>query len=371
MSEVKQTKAQINKNFRTRLFEQFLIDHGLIVDSTYSSYSYLQIRLPRPVSEAYPRPETSYSSHLEEFETKHFGKFHIDNSVASNLLITDKKLLKSDYSTLNNEVRWIFISKLLDVYQQNISEEDFIKLLDKKDSKDKYDSEKDIKIIINYLISNQPQYLFNYINRNKFLSSYFNLLPSVFDSNILNSVQRTEIFNSLMKIDKLQSVSNQNIFYKISNTYIENPEQYYNKFNTISQDKREDFLTISDSTIKIEIDYIAVNSLNLEAREYTDKKQVIILLEKTLEKLNNFKEQLNYKNYSFDKREENFSVYFTGKDIKSHAIKRVLNLTIEKTFKENKWSDALDVKISNAEILHCSLTEALTDLKDNPSKRKI
>lgn len=370
MSEPKKTKAQINKEFRTKLFEQFLIAHGLIIDSTYS-FSYLKIRLPRPISEAYPRLETSYSSHLEDFEDKTFSKFHVDNSVAPNLFIKDKELLKSDYIILNNEVRLVFISKLLDIYQQNISEEDFIKLLDKKDSKDKYDPEKDMKIILYYLISSQPQSLFKYINRHKFLLLYFNLLPGIFDTNIITSFQKTEIFNNLMKIDKLQNVSNQNIIYKILNTYIENPEQYYNKFKTISQEKNVEFLDIKDSTIKIEIDYIVVNSLNIQSREYTNKQEVIILLEKTLEKLNEFKEQLNYENYSFDKRDENFAIYFTGKNIKTDSIKRALNLIIQKTFKENKWSDAWNIKISNAEILHCYLMEDLEETKEGKIKRKI
>lgn len=361
----KKSKSEIAKEFRAKIFGEFLSRYDLIIDKTY--FDYYEIRNKKDIK------ENNYISYLEEIDSLSINSFNLKLEIYKKI-IPESEWLPEDakYEDKTRQLSLVFSHQLLNIFKNNLEPEVFIKFLDRKITKEKYEKITDIKSIIYYLEDNDKNLLFDFIKRPKFLMQYYTeVLEQVFVHSITDQEKRLEILDKLTNIDILKDNSNQNIIYKILNKYIDNPQEHYYKFPNITQEKNTDFFVQADKTIKIEIDFISLNSYNVNGRDYTHRNDIMAILQGNLKSMNNFKESFGFDSYSFDTSEDNFSFYFTGKNLKEIPIKKALNSLITRSLDQKGRYQATQVILTNAEVMHVLLNEDLKSEKKITAVKKI
>ena len=137
----------------------------------------------------------------------------------------------------------------------------------------------------------------------------------------------------------------------ILNKYIDKPEEHYHHFKTIKEDEVKSFVDASlDKTIKVNFDFLSINSFNLKNKEYTSKEHFIKIIEKSLEEINNFQSELDFNEYLFNKDFEAPVAYFTGNNPNQKIIVKALDFWIEKALNENNFFNAINQKLSKEVI---------------------
>lgn len=356
-------KLEIETEFKTNLFKEFLSQHSLIIDKLYYSDGFKIRNREKP-------KEENYLEYLKHIDKLTISDLILDINIYDQIVPEDVQLNDSfNDSDKANQLNSLFFTKLLDTFRINLEPSKFLLFLDKKVKKDKYEKLSDIKFIINYLDSCDKSMFLNYVKRPKFLIQNYNeILDYIFENNIKNQEERLNIIDTLLNIDSLKDNNNQNLIYQLLNKYIDNPEVHYQRFSNISQEKNTDFFKVVNKTLKIEIDFISLNSYNVSHREYTHRNDIIRLVEGNLLSMNDFKSSLGFKDYTFDKSEANFSIYFTGDNLKENSIKACLNTLITKSLNEKKLYNAVNMKLTNADVIYSLLNE---DLKVNKVANKI
>ena len=361
----KKSKSEIEKEFRAKLFGEFLSRYDLIIDRTYLDY--YEIRNKKDIK------ENNYISYLEEIDSLSINRFNLKLETYKKI-IPENEWLPEDakYEEKFRQLSLIFSHQLLNTFKNNLEPEIFIKFLDRKITKEKYEKITDIKSIIYYLEKNDKKLLFDFVKRPKFLMQYYTeVLEQIFDHTITEQAKRLKILDTLTDIDMLKDNSNQNIVYKLLNKYIDNPQEHYYKFSNITQEKNTEFFIQADKTIKIEIDFISLNSYNVNGRDYTHRNEIVDILQGNLKSMNNFKESFGFDSYSFDTSENNFSFYFTGKNLKEVPIKNALNSLITRSLDQKERYQATQVVLTNAEVMHILLNENLKSEKKLIPVKKI
>ena len=361
----KKSKSEIEKEFRAKLFGEFLSQYDLIIDRTYLNY--YEIRNKKEIK------ENNYISYLEEIDSLSINRFNLKLETYKKI-IPEGEWLPEDtkYEEKSRQLSLVFSHQLLNTFKNNLEPEIFIKFLDRKITKEKYEKITDIKSIIYYLEKNDKKLLFDFVKRPKFLMQYYTeVLEQLFYHNITEQTKRLEVLDTLINIDMLKDNSNQNIIYKVLNKYIDNPKEHYYKFPNITQEKNTDFFIQADKTIKIEIDFISLNSYNVNGRDYTHRNDIVAILQGNLNSMNNFKENFGFNSYSFDASENNFSFYFTGKKLKELPIKNALNSLITRSLDQKDRYQAMQIGLTNAEVMHILLNEDLKSEKKLISVKKI
>lgn len=369
MENIKKTKTQIEKEFSSKILEQFLIEHQLDVDRSFSGKSLVIKKLAKPKINL-------YMGYVEEITDSKMDDIQIDLHMNHLESFKNKQVIvepeDDNYYTISKNTKNVFFYDYFDLIRENLSQEKFIKFLDKKNSKDKYEENKDVIFIINYLAENQPNDLFDYLNRKSFLIKYNSVLNLVFDSYIKDQNQRLELFNTLMSIDILKDKNNQNNFYQLLNKYIENPEKNYYHFKEINESLVQNFVDASlDKTIKVNFDFLSINSFNLKNKEYTSKEHSIRIIEKGLEELNKFQAELGFNNYLFNKNIDEPAAYFTGESPNQKMIVKALDYWLENSLSENDFSNAISKELPKEVISNMHLEDILDVKQTTRNKNKI
>lgn len=363
--EPKKRKSEIEKDFRTKLFGQFLIQNDLIIGKTF--YNSYEIRNKKEAT------ENNYVGYLEEIDSLSINGFNVRLDAYQKIVPQNAWLPEdSKYEDKANQLSLMFSHQLLNVFKHNLDSDNFIKFLDRKITKDKDEKIKDVKSIIYFLEQNDEKLLFDFIKRPKFLMSYYTeVLDMVFSQSIIAQDKRMEIIDTLTSIDTLRDNSNQNIVYKLLNKYIDNPQEHYEKFPNITQQKNVDFFGCAEKTIKIEIDFISLNSYNVTGRDYTHRNEIISIVVNNLKKIQHFKNDFGFKDLSLDTSESNFAIYFTGDNLKEIPIKNCLTSLMIKSLDKPNLYEANKTELTNAEVIHLLLSEDLKKENKNTSVKKI